>query len=295
MMNIDPSLLVAGGVSLLLAVLALKRWGTMPTVGRIWGYTAVTLALGTSLAGNVQSAALHTPFIDPTRTEIAFAGLPPLVAFVSIELVNHNPWANVPWGRYITWVLMGVVAPGSALVSFAHLTLVGLASQQVTVGDATMKWLNIATAVLTSLLVDGAILGGASALLLPPKPVVVAEPEVAEPVPVAVTQVPVQEEPKALPRTPKAQEEPKALPSPPAPRPKPVVTARLAPQTGSGPRRRWPYGEHPVFADWKQALESGRPWTPEEMVLAEKRVLSQEITVAAANTRINRWLAGLAK
>lgn len=148
------------------------RW---TTVGRFWGYVGVFLALGTSLAGNVESAKLHTPFIDPTRTEIAFAGLPPLVAFVSIELVNHNPWANIAWGKWITRVLLFVVAPGSALVSFVHLTLVGLHSLQVPIPADMQQYLNVATAVLTALLIDGLILGGTAALLLPVRTVTVIE------------------------------------------------------------------------------------------------------------------------
>ena len=137
------------------------------TVGRFWGYVGVFLALGTSLAGNVASAKLHTPGEDPSMTEIAFAGLPPLVAFISIELVNHNLWARVPWGKWITRILLFVVAPGSALVSFVHLTLVGLHSLGVVVPTDLQQYLSIATAVLTALLIDGLILGGTAALLLP--------------------------------------------------------------------------------------------------------------------------------
>jgi hypothetical protein len=145
------------------------------TVGRFWGYVGVLIALLVSLAGNVESAKLHTPFFDPSRVEYAFAGLPPLVAFISIEIVNHNPWANITWGKWITRVLLFVVAPGSALVSFVHLTLVGFHSLQVTVPDDLQMWLNVATAVLTALLIDGLILGGTAALLLPVRKVTVIE------------------------------------------------------------------------------------------------------------------------
>jgi len=281
-----------------------NRRRILPTVGRIWGYLGVALALGTSLAGNVQSARLHTPDVDPSWTEYAFSALPPLVAFVGIELVNHNPWTRIWWGKYITRVLLFVVVPGSALVSFAHLTLVGLDASAVKVPDGLQDVLNIATAILTSLLVDGMILGGTGALLLPTK--VAVEDEAVEVVPVAaieaypdwrgeierMIQVERTGQQEMLDRlaalTEKIQNAPVATP---APRREKVVKASLAPQVSQEEkdRTRWPIGTHPLWKAWLAARGTKDAWDADRYVLETKIHMSREIKQSAGQTALNRW------
>lgn len=278
----------------------MKVWKKIPrtTVGRFWGYVGIAMALGTSLAGNIYSARLHTPGTDPTNTEIAFAGLPPLVAFIAIELVNHNPWKSISWGKYITRVLLFVVAPGSALVSFVHLTLVGLNGQGVEVPDNLQKWLNIATAILTALLIDGLILGGTAALLLPKPDVIVdkAEDVLTEPV-AAITAYPdFRAEINAATAPLVAMVEQQSaliaeLTSVPATRPaRPRVKAALAKQTAPAKERtRFPAGEHPVWEGWLAASTSGQPWSVERVQKEVKTKMGKDLSVEAAAGLIRRF------
>lgn len=280
-----------------------------PTVGRIWGYIGVALALGTSLAGNVQSSRLHTPLVKPSLTEYAFSALPPLVAFVGIELVNHNPWGRIWWGKYITWVLLFVVVPGSALVSFAHLTLVGLDAAGVTIPSEMQTYLDIATAVLTALLVDGMILGGTAALLLPLKDVEKVAAVKPQEVPVAaITAGPdwrtelsllvkemapqpmpqqdlrpviehLNEQIALLARTPAAVVR------------KPVVKATLAKQETQEEkdRTRWPTGTHPLWKAWIAARGTKDAWDAEKYVLESKIHMDRDVKHTAAQSQLNRW------
>lgn len=282
-----------------------NRRRILPTVGRIWGYLGVALALGTSLAGNVQSARLHTPLVDPSWTEYAFSALPPLVAFVGIELVNHNPWTRIWWGKYITRVLLFVVVPGSALVSFAHLTLVGLDASAVKVPDGLQDVLNIATAILTSLLVDGMILGGTGALLLPTK--VEDEPEVVDVVPVAAIEAYPDwrgemerllatgrtGEQELLGRIAALTEKIENLPVAPAPTPRreKVVKATLAPQESQDKKDqvRWPIGTHPLWKAWLAARGTKDAWDADRYVLETKEHLHRDIKQSAGQTALNRW------
>jgi hypothetical protein len=258
----------------------MKRfWRAIPrtTVGRFWGYVSVAVAMGVSLAGNLQAARLQTPDVPPTLVEYAFAGLPPLVAFGSIELVNHNRWEDAPWGKYIVRVLMGVVAPGSALVSFVHLATVSLDASGITLDGTVDKYLHWGTSILTALLIDGLVVGGTAALLLPKE--APETPIPATPLPItdlrgaleqavheqmaalaAVSQVPV----NLLPDPP--------LPDPPKPRvrtPKPRV------------------GPAALYDDW---ITDGRTW--DSKALARKAYGVEEPTEAMLSTcrsTLSRW------
>lgn len=284
-----------------------QRKRIIPTVGRIWGYIGVALALGTSLAGNVQSARLHTPLKEPSWTEFAFSALPPLVAFVGIELVNHNPWHHISWGKWITRVLLFVVVPGSALVSFAHLTLVGLDAANVAVPDRMMTVLNIATAILTSLLVDGMILGGTGALLLPvtdPASKVKLDDEPAAPV-AAIEAYPnwrdelalLAKELTPMPQAdllPLIEQMNERIAALAANRPvakKPVVKAVLAEQTSQEDKdkSRWPIGTHPLWKDWLAARGTAGAWDADRYVLEAKVHMGRDLKQSAAQTALNRW------
>jgi hypothetical protein len=289
-----------------------QRKRIIPTVGRIWGYIGVALALGTSLAGNVQSSRLHTPLVDPSWTEYAFSALPPLVAFVGIELVNHNPWGHIWWGKYITRVLLFVVVPGSALVSFAHLTLVGLDASTVTMPDQMLTYLNIATAVLTSLLVDGMILGGTGALLLPSTKVDEdGKVKLAEEPAAPIEMLSIEAYPdwrgemermladfNPLPPTnlepliSKIAELTRLVESRPShARRTPVVKAALAKQETQEDKEksRWPTGTHPLWKAWLAARGTKDAWDAERYVLEAKKHMDQDMKHTAAASRLNRW------
>jgi hypothetical protein len=254
----------------------MKRfWRAIPrtTVGRFWGYVSVAVAMGVSLAGNLQAARLQTPDVPPTLVEYAFAGLPPLVAFGSIELVNHNHWERAPWGKYIVRVLMGVVAPGSALVSFVHLATVSLDASGIALDDRVDKYLHWATSILTALLIDGLVVGGTAALLLPKEAPETSVP--ATPLPItdlrgALKQA-VHEQMAAL-----APQVPVNLPPPPVDPPKPRVRT---PKPRVGPAA--------LYDDW---IADGRIW--DSKTLARKAYDVEEPTEAMLSTcrsTLSRW------
>jgi len=270
------------------------------TVGRFWGYSGVLIALLVSLAGNIESAKLHTPFFDPSRVEYAFAGLPPLVAFISIEIVNHNPWANIAWGKWVTRVLLFVVAPGSALVSFVHLTLVGLHSLQVPIPDWLQMWLNIATAILTALLIDGLILGGTAALLLPKSPATqaVSTPAGAieaypdwrgEMARLLADVKPVKDTPpeyrwdRKPPTAPLIVQKETVVAQPPK------IKARLAAQKPDGERKRFPPRQHPLWPDYVEARERGVEPEPQTWAALVKTRMDKDMDIPAARTMLGRW------
>lgn len=239
----------------------MSKWIKRTTVGRFWAYVGVMLALGVSLAGNVAAAYLRSK--DPSWVELCFAGIPPAVAFLAIEIVNHNPWANAPWGGAITKVMLFVVAPGAAIVSFVHLTTVAMAGtvvmpQQM---ETVLAWV---TAILTALLIDGLILGATGALLLPKTRLITEEVKSPASAPTAAAQA--------------------------IPRPK-LVRASLARQVGQQEkdRKRWPPREHPLWNDWLAARESGSPWTASDFVLQIKTRMDRDLTTAAAATLLGRW------
>ncbi len=254
------------------------------TIGRFWGYTSVFIALGVSLAGNVTAASLHGR--QPDWVDLGFAGIPPLAAFLSIEIVNHNPWDGTAWGPRVRKVLLGLVAPASAVVSFIHLVSVVVADRETGANpEGVITWI---TAVLTALLIDGLMFGGTAALLLPaqgparkttPTAAIEAYPNWREEIRLALatSAAPpvVVEAPKpvrkATPRPPKAPKVPKAL----------VVPGR----------QRYAPREHPLWAAWS----AERPWTPERMVEQMRAVMGREISTAAAATMIARWEAVLDK
>jgi len=265
------------------------------TVGRFWGYVSVLVALGVSLAGNVTAAYLHSP--DPTWVDIGIAGLPPLAAFLLIELANHNPWDDAKWGPRVVSVLLWVVAPASAVVSFIHLVSVVMHNRNSDIGtwDGRLNWL---TAVLTALLIDGLMFGGTAALLLPKSPATEsAKPPAAPAGEIGAFPdwrgelahlladmkpsgtVVVDHEPPAVPRTP---------PTPPVQR-RPKVKATLGPQKTSTERKRYPPREHPVWPAFVESREKQRTFTPEDLVRAMKNEMDKEITPAAAQTMLGRW------
>lgn len=269
-----------------------------PTVGRFWGYIGILIALSVSLAGNVTAAYLHDK--EPTWVDLGFAGIPPLVAFLSVEIVNHNPWEGTRWGGTVKWVLLAVVAPAAAIVSFIHLTTVVITGR---VHDLTPEGvLNWVTAVLTALLIDGLMFGGTAALLLPPKPEPVLITGVIESVPDWRAEMALQfaEREATLQRTVDAlREEIASAPKGPArkTRPKaPVVAGSLAPQVTleEKDRKRWPPREHPLWKDWLAARGGEKAWDAEEMVLQTKQHMGREITLPAARMVLVRFEKELA-
>jgi hypothetical protein len=251
------------------------------TVGRFWGYVSVLVALSVSLAGNVTAAflkerptpSLPFPYVDravqmaadPTWVDIGIAGLPPLAAFLVIELANHNPWAGTKWGPTVLKVLLIVVAPASAVVSFIHLVSVVMHDK---VADTTPEGLlNWSTAVLTALLIDGLMFGGTAALLLPKSPT--TKPSRSKPVP---------------------QDDPTPHPEPEQPKKKPrVVRATLAPQKASTDRKRWPAREHPCWPDYVDARGRGVTPNPQEWALLVSARTEKDMDAPAARTMLGRW------
>ncbi len=255
------------------------------TIGRFWGYTSVFIALGVSLAGNVTAASLHGR--DPDWVDLGFAGIPPLAAFLSIEIVNHNPWKDTTWGPRVRNVLLGLVAPASAVVSFIHLVSVVVADRETGANpEGVITWI---TAVLTALLIDGLMFGGTAALLLPAQGPARATPPVA-----AIEAYPNWREEIRL-----------ALATTAAPPvvvvepPKPVKA--VAPRTPKAPvvaapgRQRYAPREHPLWTAWLDAASQSAPWSPEQMVEQMKTVMGRNISTAAAATMIGRWTAVLDK
>lgn len=282
------------------------------TVGRFWGYVAIFIALTVSLAGNVTAAYLHDK--DPEWVDIGFAGIPPLVAFLSIEIVNHNPWEGTDWGPRVRWFALGVVGPAAAVVSFIHLVTVALHGRFHGLSpDGILVW---TTAVLTALLIDGLMLIGTAALLLPkpkapvPAPVQWQQPETD----LAAMNVSVQDTLRELARqsnTPPhllGLDDPDTQPlnlkvpqtaSLPLADPPKTLSARLG-RSGrrrqtDGPRERYKPTEHPLWADWTAARARGNTWSPEVVVLQTKTRMSKEISLPAAARQIARWEAALAK
>jgi hypothetical protein len=257
----------------------LWRW---TTVGRFWGYVSVLVALSVSLAGNVTAAYLHRnplthELVDPTWVDIGFAGIPPLVAFFSIETVNHNVWDGIatPWGPMVRKVILGLVTPASAIVSFIHLVTVVVTDRLGgTREEDALVWF---TAVLTALLIDGMMFGGVAALLLPKGPASAAAPEPS----VAVVTMDA-DEPVLL-------ADPEGRPALPAR--KRTVRATLAKQVPleEKDRKRWPPRQHPLWEGWVSARTAGAPWSAEDMALKEKAHMDREMSVPAAQTRISRW------
>lgn len=261
------------------------------TVGRFWGYVSVFIALTVSLAGNVTAALLHQqevdPSIDPSRVDIGFAGLPPLAAFLVIELVNHNPWVNTTWGPKVMKILLAVVAPGSAVVSFLHLVTVVVHDRVTDLSvQGVLTWV---TAILTALLIDGLMFGGTAALLLPKSPA--SQPSA----PVA-----------AIGAYPDWREEIRrqfetSVVGPVAPAPTPPAAPRQAPPVRKpapvvkAGQKRFPPRQHPLWAAWVAADRAGAPWSPERMVEQMREVMGRTISVPAAATMIGRWEKALEK
>lgn len=225
------------------------------TVGRFWAYVGVGLALGISLAGNIAAAYLRDK--DPSWVALGFSAIPPAVGFLAIEIVNHNPWDNESWGKAITRVMLFVVAPGAACVSFVHLTTVAL-SGQVKVPENLETILDWMTAILTALLIDGLIVGSTGALLLRAKAPVIIEPVIMT--------------------TPEPAKTPAAA----------QVPAR-APQRAVGGKKRYAAQDHPLWADWLAAHQAGAPWDAAMVVKEMARVCGTTIEAPAARALVSRW------
>lgn len=255
----------------------------LTTTGRFWGYVSIFIALAVSLAGNVTAAYLHDK--HPSWVDLGFAGIPPLVAFLSVEVVNHNPWTGTDWGRYVRGVLLGVVTPASAIVSFIHLTTVVITGR--THDGSPEGVLNWITAVLTALLIDGLMIGGTAALLLPKAQkdaiALQAAPDWRGELEAARSALVAEFD--GL----KASLEVEMAAKVAAMRPAPVVRATLAKQPAKTPKQRFKPHEHPLWNDWMSARQAGSPWAPEDFVLAAKKKMDKVVTPAAAQTQMGRW------
>lgn len=256
----------------------------LTTVGRFWGYVSVFIALGVSLAGNVTAAYLHqdevNPNVEPSWVDVGFAGLPPLAAFLVIELANHNPWKNTDWGPKVLNVLLVVIAPGSAIVSFIHLVTVVVHGRATdwTTPEGILTWV---TAVLTALLIDGLMFGGTAALLLPEKRQEGLEAPQARPGGAVA----------GLAKGPATTALPKPAVSQGPPRPvlsrQPVLKATLA-QQQEGPKKYRAH-EHPLWDRWHADLLAGSPWSSETMVKEMKVATGRDLSRRAAAEQIRRW------
>lgn len=254
------------------------------TVGRFWGYIGILIALSVSLAGNVAAAYLHDR--TPTWVDLGFAGLAPLSAFISIEIVNHNPWADETWGKAVKWVLLALVAPAAAVVSFIHLMTVVITGR-VHDGSAegVLTWI---TAALTALLIDGLMFGGTAALLIKPiakrrdwEADLAAEQAKATDLQALLEQAQAQIAELATVKSPaRAPRKPKA----------PVLVGSLAPQEtpDERDRKRWPPREHPLWDSWV-AAKAVAPWTPADLQLEMKKHLNREPSLPAATMQLVRW------
>lgn len=254
------------------------------TVGRFWGYTGILIALSVSLAGNVAAAYLHDR--TPTWVDLGFAGLAPLSAFISIEIVNHNPWADETWGRAVKWVLLAVVAPAAAVVSFIHLMTVVISGRvHDSSPEGVLTWI---TAALTALLIDGLMFGGTAALLI--KPLATRRDWegdlTAEQAKVAELET-LLEAQAALLEAATTVKSPARAPRKPKP---PVVIGTLGAQEApeERDRKRWPPREHPLWDDFVAAKATG-PWTPADLQLEMKRRMNREISLPAATMQLVRW------
>jgi hypothetical protein len=284
------------------------------TVGRFWGYVSVLVALGVSLAGNVTAAYLHAPALpqlpvpfvnaeavaqaDPTWVDIGIAGLPPLAAFLLIELANHNPWADTKWGPRVVSVLLWVVAPASAVVSFIHLVSVVMHGKNadITTWEGRLNWI---TAILTALLIDGLMFGGTAALLLPKSPA--TKPPKTVPVAAVGAYPDWRDEMARLLGDFKAPERLVVDHEPPPPPPrvpmskppveprKPKVKATLAPQKASTEKKRYAAREHPVWPEYEECRKAGIEMNPNDLTILVKAKMGKEITIPAAQTMLGRW------
>jgi len=268
-----------------------KRRLPRTTVGRFWGYNGVLIALSVSLAGNLAAAYLHNE--DPSWVELSFAGIPPLTAFLSIEIVNHNPWADEKWGPWVRRILLGVVAPASAIVSFIHLVTVVMEGRTQTGWLGGLNWL---TAVLTALLIDGMMFGGTAALLIKPKAKPADTPLVLTAVPdwraefarkeadleatIERMNAQIAEMASVMAKSPARARTAKAK--------TPVLQGRLAEQTQpeERDRKRWAPREHPL---WEDFVAANGAWSPVDLQQQMKSRMDREITIPAAGTMLGRW------
>jgi hypothetical protein len=279
------------------------------TVGRFWGYVSVLVALGVSLAGNVTAAYLHAPALpqlpvpfvnaeavaqaDPTWVDIGIAGLPPLAAFLLIELANHNPWADTKWGPRVVSVLLWVVAPASAVVSFIHLVSVVMHGKNadVTTWEGRLNWI---TAVLTALLIDGLMFGGTAALLLPKSPATKAQAPPSEPVGEIGAYPDWRDEMARLLADTKPMPAADLTPERKEKVVKEIVKvakvkATLAPQEASTEKKRYPAREHPVWPEYEECRKAGIEMNPNDLTILVKAKMGKEITIPAAQTMLGRW------
>lgn len=283
------------------------------TVGRFWGYVSVLVALGVSLAGNVTAAYLHAsplpqlpvPFApmadatanpDPTWVDIGIAGLAPLAAFLLIELANHNPWADTLWGPRVVRVLLWVIEPAAAIVSFIHLVTVVMHDKNTDISTWEGR-LNWATAVLTALLIDGLMFGGTAALLLPKSPAIRPSKPVAaigaypdwrdemarlladvKPMSQADPTPHLEHKEKAVKEIIKIREA--------ATRPRKPRTASTAPVED---KKRYAPREHPVWPEYEQRRDEGLDMNPSDLALLVKAKMQKEMTPDAASTMLRRW------
>jgi hypothetical protein len=178
----------------------------------------------------------------------------------------------------VKWVLLAVVAPAAAVVSFIHLMTVVLNGRvHDNSAEGVLTWI---TAALTALLIDGLMFGGTAALLIKTKakPVIEAPSEVAalhEMIAALTEQI------EALKvKGPARKPRPKA----------PVVVGALATQEmpEERDRKRWPPREHPLWEAWVAAKATG-PWTPSDLQLEMKKRMNREITIPAATMQLVRW------
>ena len=241
-----------------------------PAAGRAWAY----LGLGVSLAANVQAAYIDND--DPGWVTLMMAGLPPAAVFVAIEVLARNRWPEgTPWRRTKRFGTYGLAVSG-AVVSYVHLVHLmvhdrGIDLQALTLSTASA----LLVAVLTPLIPDGLLGLCTGALLIdrhqtPGSDLALREVrERVVTVPVVVEREVVREIPVPGP------ERIVYVPRPAVPNPVPRQQPARLP-------------EHPLYAAFRAAHESGVGWSNERM-LKELQTLNPATTEPAARAMANRW------
>lgn len=179
-------------------------------------------------------------------------GAPPLFVFIAIEILTKNPWHLTGWGLAVQNTMAGLVAVPAGAISFAHLA-------HLIIHGHEREWLQWMIAIMTPLMVDGLLVGSTAALLLP----VVRRLKAAD-----VENIPDIGQKES-----------------------PVTGDGLRKGETLGPPRKMSPGRgtaDPLHAKWLAALQSGEPWTKEDMLAAMQRT-NPAATLNAARMKVNRW------
>jgi hypothetical protein len=136
------------------------------TPGRAWAYLFLAAGLAVSALANLRAAYIDTA--HPQMVTLIMAAAPPVVLFGAIEILTRNDWPKTGlWPELRALIAVAVAVP-AAVISYVHLVHLAIHNHA--------GWTYWLVATLTPLMIDGLLLGCATALLIPPVQAALAPP-----------------------------------------------------------------------------------------------------------------------